>query len=89
MTASSACGCTSPCSLRAKRCAIVCSAGNDATDRPTFPAALWKGGDASSTSRTQTTHRTSSVGALNPNGSVALFSNVGTWVTTTRREPPS
>ena len=27
---------------RRRGCAVVCSAGNDATDRPAFPAALWR-----------------------------------------------
>lgn len=49
---------------------VVCSAGNEATDRPTYPAALPATGD----------HHLS-VGALNPaNRSVALFSNIGDWV---------
>ena len=49
---------------------IVCSAGNEATDRPTFPAALPATGS-----------RHIAVGALNPaNRSVALFSNIGSWV---------
>lgn len=49
---------------------IVCSAGNEATDRPTYPAAL-----------PNTGVRHVSVGALNPaNCSVALFSNIGSWV---------
>ena len=69
--------------LRRQGCAVVCSAGNDATDRPAFPAALWNWdvdeykvedpGDAAP-------HV--SVGALNPNASVALFSNTGRWVDT-------
>lgn len=51
---------------------IVCSAGNEATDRPTYPAALGEGSNLHV-----------SVGALNPsNHSVALFSNVGDWVRT-------
>jgi len=62
---------------------IVCSAGNDSTDRPQFPAALWDW-------RSDGTHHAPaadsapiiSVGALNPNGSVALFSNDGPWVRT-------
>ena len=52
------------------RVIVVCSAGNEATDRPTFPAALPGRGD-----------RQISVGALNPaDQSVALFSNIGDWV---------
>lgn len=49
---------------------VVCSAGNEATDRPTLPAAL----DADPP-------RHVAVGALNPaSRSVALFSNIGPWV---------
>ena len=49
---------------------VVCSAGNEATDRPTYPAALPNRG-----------RRHISVGALNPaDHSVALFSNIGDWV---------
>lgn len=49
---------------------VVCSAGNEATDRPTYPAALPNTGE-----------RHLSVGALNPaDHSVALFSNIGDWV---------
>ena len=50
---------------------LVASAGNDATDRPMFPAAF-----------SATIDRLTSVGARNPNGSVALFSNAGDWVDT-------
>jgi subtilisin family serine protease len=62
----------------------VCSAGNDATDRPTFPAALWKGGDPALKLREPAgLQRHLAVGALNPqNTSVALYSNIGDWVTT-------
>jgi subtilisin family serine protease len=60
---------------------VVCSAGNDATARPMFPAAFtpWadgKGGVAPTTDVVPVV----SVGALNPNGSDALFSNAGPWV---------
>lgn len=56
--------------LRERDVVVVCSAGNEATDRPTFPAALPNSGT-----------RHVSVGALNPaNHSVALFSNIGRWV---------
>jgi len=49
---------------------VVCSAGNEATDRPTYPAALPNTGE-----------RHLCVGALNPaDHSVALFSNIGDWV---------
>ncbi len=79
--------------LRAARrrgCAIVCSAGNDATDRPTFPAALWDWREPAKLwkwrepdfvvpdPRSAAPHV--AVGALNPNGTVALFSNIGPWV---------
>ena len=56
--------------LRQKKIVVVCSAGNEATDRPTLPADL-----------PRTDDRHVSVGALNPaKHSVALFSNIGTWV---------
>jgi subtilisin family serine protease len=59
---------------------VVCSAGNDATARPMFPAAFapWEdgGGPRTDTSVVPVV----SVGALNPNGTVALFSNDGPWV---------
>jgi len=59
----------------------VCSAGNDATARPMFPAAFapWadhKGGVPASDNMVPVV----SVGALNPNGTDALFSNAGPWV---------
>ncbi len=61
--------------------AVVCSAGNDATARPMFPAAFapWAdghGGAVPHASRVPIV----SVGALNPNGTDALFSNAGPWV---------
>ena len=56
--------------LRDRDVVVICSAGNEATDRPTFPAALPRTGE-----------RHVSVGALNPaSRSVALFSNIGRWV---------
>lgn len=70
--------------LRARRtgCAVVCSAGNDATDRPSFPAALWGWGPELDVPDTKSAAPHVSVGALNPNGTVALFSNIGPWVKT-------
>src|SRR5690606_8749674 len=64
-------------------CAVVCSAGNDATDRPTFPAALYNWGDPDITlpeAGKLAPHV--AIGALKPNlSSVALYSNIGEWVT--------
>jgi subtilisin family serine protease len=59
--------------------AVVVSAGNDATDRPIFPAAFapYPGGQvADTTDRVPVT----AVGALNPDSTIALFSNDGPWV---------
>jgi hypothetical protein len=47
---------------------VVASAGNESTSRPLFPAAL------------AATQPVLSVGALNPDGTKALFSNQGSWV---------
>lgn len=61
---------------------VVCSAGNDATDRPTFPAgfAPWSNG-AGPVPASPDRVPIVSVGALNPNGRTdALFSNAGQWV---------
>jgi hypothetical protein len=55
--------------------AVVAAAGNFATTRPFYPAALaprYAGGPGAPLL---------SVGALNPNGSVAIFSDDGDWVT--------
>jgi subtilisin family serine protease len=61
--------------------AVICSAGNDSTTRPTFPAALapWKNGGGRVQPEPDVVPIVS-VGALNPNGSDALFSNAGDWV---------
>jgi subtilisin family serine protease len=68
---------------RRRGCAVVCSAGNDATDRPAFPAALWGWNDPLLTvPDPESVAPHLSVGARNPNGTVALFSNIGPWVTT-------
>jgi subtilisin family serine protease len=60
--------------------AVVCAAGNDATDRPMFPAAFtpWPGGPLAAPDANSVP--VISVGALNPNRTVALFSNAGPWV---------
>ena len=61
---------------------VTCSAGNDATDRPMFPAAFapWQGGGGPVKLSADVTAIVS-VRALNPNGStVALFSNDGPWI---------
>ena len=57
---------------------VVCSAGNHATARPFHPAAFapHQGGREDKTDRAALI----SVGALNPDGTVALFSNAGPWV---------
>lgn len=60
---------------------VVASAGNDATSRPAFPAgfARWSD-DAGPIPYDPSVAPLVSVGALNPNGTDALFSNAGPWV---------
>jgi subtilisin family serine protease len=61
---------------------VVCSAGNDATSRPAFPAAFapWEDG-AGPVKVSAKLVPIVSVGAINPNRvSDALFSNAGPWV---------
>ena len=61
---------------------VVCSAGNDATSRPSFPAAFapWSDGQGPIAPDPESLPIVS-VGALNPNGITdALFSNAGPWV---------
>jgi subtilisin family serine protease len=64
--------------------AVVASAGNEATYRPMFPAAFtpYPGGFVPQFDGTCTP--LISVGALNPDGTVAMFSNAGDWVTCNR-----
>jgi subtilisin family serine protease len=62
---------------------VVCSAGNDATARPMFPAAFapWANAEPGTPTPESTVIPIISVGALNPNKRTdALFSNVGPWV---------
>jgi subtilisin family serine protease len=59
--------------------AVVVSAGNDATSRPLYPAAFaaHEGGPVP---EEDDVVPVTAVGALNPDGSIALFSNDGPWV---------
>jgi hypothetical protein len=57
--------------------AVVASAGNDATVRPMFPAAFTPNPAGPLTEPDQDAVPVVGVGALNPNGTVALFSNSG------------
>ena len=54
---------------------VVCAAGNFASDRPFYPAAF-----AATPGDGPPSAPVLSVGALNPNGTVAMFSNAGPWV---------
>ena len=60
--------------------AVVGSAGNDATGRPMYPAAFapYRDGVVKDLSRGEVP--LVAVGATNPDGSIALFSNDGPWV---------
>ena len=57
---------------------MFCASGNDSTSRECYPAAF-----ATTDAFTVPGLPLSSVGALNPDGTVALFSNDGPWVTDT------
>ena len=68
---------------------VVTSAGNDATDRPCYPAAFapWSPsleGGPGDDGHGDDAVPVVAVGATNPDGSVALFSNAGPWVRTWR-----
>lgn len=59
---------------------VVCAAGNEATARPRYPAAFgpWRNDPSATLNAAELP--IVSVGALNPNGTEALFSNTGPWV---------
>jgi hypothetical protein len=60
---------------------VVCSAGNDATDRPCYPAAFAPWRDHEGPVKVDADRvPVVSAGALNPNSSDALFTNAGAWV---------
>lgn len=61
--------------LRRRGVLVVAAAGNSASSQPFFPASLSTAKDG------LTTPPVISVGALNPNGSKALFTNEGPYVT--------
>jgi subtilisin family serine protease len=58
---------------------VVAAAGNNATTRPLLPAAFTPFSNGTLGSSNSPVPLVS-VGALNPDGSVALFSNAGSWV---------
>jgi hypothetical protein len=64
--------------LAASGAIIVAAAGNDATDRPILPAAFAPGGVARSLEPDCVP--VVAVGALNPDSTIALFSNAGRWI---------
>jgi subtilisin family serine protease len=69
--------------LRGLGTTVVVSAGNDAIDRPTFPASLWDWPGSDNGILPDGGAPLISVGALNPDRrTTALFSNVGPWVRT-------
>jgi subtilisin family serine protease len=60
---------------------VVAAAGNDATSRPMYPAALAPWSNLRGLSTTSADRLpVISVGATNPDGAAALFSNDGPWV---------
>jgi subtilisin family serine protease len=60
---------------------VVAAAGNDGTLRPFYPAAYTPHPGGFVTAPAEDEVPLLSVGSLNPDGSVALFSNSGAWVT--------
>jgi serine protease len=63
---------------------VVVSAGNDATTRPMFPAAFTPYAGGCVPAPDAGCVPVVSVGASNPDGSIALFSNAGPWVVCTQ-----
>jgi subtilisin family serine protease len=61
--------------------AVVVAAGNDATTRPNYPAAFYPHAGGEIAHLDQAAVPVISVGARNPDGTIALFSNAGPWVT--------
>lgn len=59
---------------------VVTSAGNDATSRPIFPASFAPHPEGVVTATPVSEVPLVAVGALNPDGTAALFSNDGPWV---------
>ncbi len=59
---------------------VVASAGNDATSRASYPAAFAPTASDGGLGADGRPVPVSAVGALNPDGTVALFSNDGPWV---------
>jgi subtilisin family serine protease len=60
--------------------AVVVSAGNDSTARPMYPAAFSPYAGGQLPAYEQDCVPVISVGALNPDRTIALFSNAGPWV---------
>jgi subtilisin family serine protease len=60
--------------------AVVVAAGNDATSRPMFPAAFYPNPNGPVTACEHDAVPVLSVGALNPDRTIAIFSNAGPWV---------
>ncbi|MDN5761756.1 MAG: S8/S53 family peptidase [Microlunatus sp.] len=63
---------------------IVTSAGNDATVRPMYPAAFAPWGKGPIREPSSSELPVIAVGALNPDGTIAMFSNEGPWVSAYR-----
>jgi subtilisin family serine protease len=66
--------------LAAMGVVVVAAAGNDATLRPLFPAAFAPATDGVVTAADKDEVPIIGVGALNPDSTIALFSNAGPWI---------